>query len=52
MFPVAQWTFVDHRSFPHEYEREIAGWDLAFGKSEGSAYHVGVFGVHRHAQHG
>ena len=44
MFPVAQWTFVDHRSYPHQYEREIAGWDLAFGKSEGSAYHVGVFG--------
>jgi len=44
MFPVAQWTFVDHRSYPREYEREIAGWDLAFGKSEGSAYHVGVFG--------
>ena len=44
LFPVAQWTFVDHRSYPREYEREIAGWDLAFGKSEGSAYHVGVFG--------
>jgi predicted phage terminase large subunit-like protein len=44
LFPVAQWRFVDHRSFPRQYEREAAGWDLAFGGSNSGAYHAGVFG--------
>jgi hypothetical protein len=44
MFPVAQWVFVDHRSFPATYEREAAGWDLAFGGTNAGAYHAGIFG--------
>ena len=44
MFPVAQWTFVDHRSYPTTFEREAAGWDLAFGGTNAGAYHAGIFG--------
>lgn len=44
MFPVGKWTFLDHRAFPRTYEREAAGWDLAFGANKSGAYHSGVFG--------
>ena len=44
MFPIAAWTFLDRRAFPQSYEREAAGWDLAFGANKSGAYHAGVFG--------
>lgn len=44
MFPINAWTFLDRRAFPQSYEKEAAGWDLAFGANKSGAYHAGVFG--------
>lgn len=44
LFPTSIWQYVDVRSYPKRFEREAAGWDLAFGASEGGAYHAGIFG--------
>lgn len=44
LFPVQEWTWMDRRAFPAAFDREAAGWDLAFGANESGAYHVGHFG--------
>jgi predicted phage terminase large subunit-like protein len=44
LFPVQDWFWQDRRAFPATFEREAAGWDLAFGATESGAYHVGHFG--------
>lgn len=44
MFPPDGWMWLDRSAFPTKYQREAMGWDLAFGASDGGAYHVGIHG--------
>jgi phage terminase large subunit-like protein len=44
IFNAVYWTWQDRTAFPASYDREGAGWDLAFGKNENGAFHAGVFG--------
>lgn len=44
MFPPDGWMWLDRSAFPAKFEREAMGWDLAFGASDGGAFHVGIHG--------